>query len=655
MTRVRFLSPAAPAVRALLTLLAFVLLAIAITWPLVLDLDASIPGGGAGDNVVFLWSFWWARVALAGPAALLHSQHLFFPFGAELALHTHAFFGALVGATVLAPFSIVTAHNIVVIGSIALNGWCTYLLAHRVTGHQAASFVAGLYFAMAPYFTGHLPGHLNLIQAWMLPLFILLALRAFDASSLTIAIAAGLVLAATLWSDYYYTAYLLCFVVVVLLSQWVSLRWTRRPAVAAGRIDHTLLMLCGLLLAVVIAIRVTGGGVFTISGVRVSATTGLPPLTAMWALGFIWLWRRWRVVPHVGLKNTSARTSDVIVLAGMALTSAMTTLPILIEAWRLLQADAYVTPPGFLRSAAGGIDPLSLAFGNPFNTFWGTWTDRLYALADVDIVENTAWFGFTGILVLLSTRGLARVPDQAVLWRTIALVFFVWSLGPYLRVFGENTGLYLPAALLRLVPVLDSLRMPGRAIVMVYLSLAVLLAVVLARLPRPRLRVWLAIAAITVIDFVAVPLPTMRLDRPEVYGHLRDLPPGAVLELPLGIRDGFGEYGTMDHRVLYYQMLHGKPMAGGFVARMTADVENGHLESPLFGPLLELSHGHTLEPDTRAILQRDARDRLIAHGFRYIVIRHDAPSPLHELVAALGARTVARDDERTLFDLEPPG
>lgn len=643
-----------PVVRTLLTLLAFVVLAIGLTWPLAVELDTSIPGGTAGDNVAFLWSFWWARVALAGPDALLQSPYLFFPYGADLALHTHAFFGALVGATVLSPFSIVTAHNVIVIGSVALNGWCAYLLAHRVTGHQAAAFVAGIYFAWSPYFAGHLPGHLNLVQAWMLPLFILLALRAFEASSLMTAAAAGLVLAATLWSDYYYTAYLACFVAVFLLTRWVTLRWTARPASAAGWIDRSVLVVCGLLLLVVIAIRVTGGGVFTVWGVRVSATTGLPPLTAMWTLGFIWLWRRWRVVPRVGLKNAGSPALDVAVLTSMGVTAAVATLPLLLEALRLLQADAYVTPPGFLRSAAGGVDPLSLVFGNPFNTFWGGWSERLYALADIDIVENTAWIGVAGILVLATTRVLTRVPGHAVLWRTTALVFFVWSLGPYLRVLGENTGLYLPAALLRLMPVLDSLRMPGRAIVMTYLSLAVLLAVVLARLPRPRLRIWLAIIALILVDFVALPLPVLRLDRPAVYVALRDMPSGGVLELPIGIRDGFGEYGALDHRVLYYQSLHGKPMAGGFVARMTADVENGHLESPLFGPLLRLSDGDILDPDARATLEREATARIAEQGFRYIVIRHNAPSPLHELVASLGARPVTRDDERTLFDLGPP-
>ena len=42
----------------------FAILAIVLTWPLARRLTTAIPGGGAGDNVTFLWNFWWMRQAL---------------------------------------------------------------------------------------------------------------------------------------------------------------------------------------------------------------------------------------------------------------------------------------------------------------------------------------------------------------------------------------------------------------------------------------------------------------------------------------------------------------------------------------------------------------------------------------------------------------
>ena len=44
----------------------------------------------------------------------------------------------------------------------------------------------------------------------------------------------------------------------------------------------------------------------------------------------------------------------------------------------------------------------------------------------------------------------------------------------------------------------------------------------------------------------------------------RQTGPGSVCELPIGLRDGFGELGRLDMRVLYYQTLHGRPITGGF-------------------------------------------------------------------------------------------
>ena len=82
-----------------------------------------------------------------------------------------------------------------------------------------------------------------------------------------------------------------------------------------------------------------------------------------------------------------------------------------------------------------------------------------------------------------------------------------------------------------------------------------------------------------------------------MYQDLASLAPGAVMELPFGVRDGFGEKGALDDRTLYYQSIHGKPIVGGFVARLSTSVTSGYRSSALFGPLLQLSAGErALQP-----------------------------------------------------------
>jgi len=175
--------------------------------------------------------------------------------------------------------------------------------------------------------------------------------------------------------------------------------------------------------------------------------------------------------------------------------------------------------------------------------------------------------------------------------------------------------------------------------VMVYLSLSVLIAYV-ASVQRTRMRacVTAAVAVLVVADF-AWALPTYRVTRPAIYRELAAQPDGAVLELPLGIRDGFGERGHLDHRVLFYQSLHGHPIAGGFVARMTESLERAHLSSPLLGPLLELSEGRVLASDESARLREEGRALLRASHFRYVVLSRDAPGTLRTVVEAWGTRT----------------
>jgi hypothetical protein len=150
------------------------------------------------------------------------------------------------------------------------------------------------------------------------------------------------------------------------------------------------------------------------------------------------------------------------------------------------------------------------------------------------------------------------------------LVFFVWALGPHLTVFGVNTGMTLPQAFLRYVPIVANARIPGRAMVMVYLALSVLSAIAISKRHdsrRPVLVLSLA-AVILIADFLPAPFPLVAMDHPAIYEVLRQRrEAGAVCELPLGIRDGLGERGAFDDRVLFYQTIHQR-LVGGFVARL---------------------------------------------------------------------------------------
>jgi hypothetical protein len=281
---------------------------------------------------------------------------------------------------------------------------------------------------------------------------------------------------------------------------------------------------------------------------------------------------------------------------------------------------------------------------------------------DIDAIESSGWLGIAPVILAawIVRRHLHSTPgtptSHAVRqWALVGLLFFVWALGPHLTAFGVNTGMILPQALLRYLPFVGNARIPGRAIVVTYLALAVLSAIAVAewRKSRGRNVALLAIAAAVIADYLPAPFPLVALERPSIYEVLRDrAEAGAVCELPLGIRDGFGERGAFDDRVLFHQTIHGRPLVGGFVARLPPRVVRAYEDDPLLAGLLQLSGPHDAATTTRSLPNRQlAADRLIQSGVAFVVLDRDsAPDKLVEYVErVLPLIPIAHQNHRSLY------
>jgi hypothetical protein len=651
--------------------LGFILLAIVLTWPLAARLSTHLPGAGAGDNLTFVWNLWWMRQALASSAVdFFRTDFLFHPFGTNLTLHTHTALAALIGATVLSGASVIAAQNVLLIASVALNGFSAYLLAHWATSRRrGAAVVAGIYFAAAPYVSAHLQGHFNLVPAWMLPLFAWAWLRSLQpGASMAFAGLAAVALIATAYSDYYYLVYLTAFVLVTLTARWFSVSGAIRTRTASTLADRILVVLIVTLVAGAIVIDATGGGRFVLGSLHVSATSGLNLRTVAWLVFFVWAWRRWRpnltvrrfvgAVPPGEGSGVPARWSAGVAadLQRVGLVAALFLIgaaPLVIGAGQLWFAGDYATQQYTWRNAPEGIDVVSFVAGNPFHPFMGGIARWIHESAGINTIEGTAWIGLGALLTLYAgTRHWAGQSDTRV-WVWTAAMFLVWALGPHLTVLGVRTGLWLPEVLLRYLPIVANARIPGRAMVMVYLAVSVLMALTLARagIRRPLARV---IGVLVVLDFLPLPVPLVAIDRPALYADLAARPAGAVLDLPFGMRDGFGEMGALDHRTLYYQTLHGKPVAGGFVARMAPSLAGRVTASPFMRAVIDLSSGHTLDDAAASAAIADAPHALASRGVRFVVFNVRTASPaMRALVSQMPVRLLSRDGERELYEVEP--
>jgi len=648
--------------------LGFIALSIVLTWPLIRQLGTHVPGETADDNVTFLWNFWWMRHALATDlAGVFQTTFIFYPVGTDLVLHTTTALNAFAGATVFGGLSIVTALNLTTIGACVLNGFSAYLLAYRVTAHRLASITAGVYFAASPCLSGYVAGHFNLYSAWGLPLFAYFWISALDDRSWIHAAVAGAVLAAIVYTDYYYVVYAVAFAMLVLLAQSLRVKVHRAEAPHTRTLfDHVLLGITILAIVMMIVIAVSGGGVIEIGSLRLSLTTGQNLRTLAWVTGLAWLWRRRRPWLRVGLVRwtlstgnpggpdfAGPRRSALQVLLIASATFFILSLPVLVPALHVMTSGNYVTQVYRWRSAPAGLDLVSLVAGNPNATLGGGLVRRLYTAIGLDPLGEAAWLGLVPIVTIIGTGGAWIRRPGATMWLLIGAFFFIWALGPFLMVFGANSGLLLPQILLRYIPIAANARVPSHAIVMASVAVAVLLAFAIgpSRIGRSR-KLWLGITALMLIELCPAPIPSIALDRPAVYTQLAAMPYGAVLEIPLGLRDGFGAEGRVDPAVMYYQSIHGKPIMGGYISRLSPEISARYHSSPVLDTLLRLCSAEKVPPPTLSE-SLDAASYFKSLGVRYVVVNTEmATIETRDYVRAMPVRLLTTDGPRELYVIE---
>jgi hypothetical protein len=636
--------------------LALVLFAAATTawlWPLLIAPAAAIPGSGAGDNFVFVWNLWWAKRSLLAGVSPLWCPVVFVPFGANLTLHTHTLLPSAIAALVAG--DVIAGTNGIVAAHLFLNFAAGYALAWRITRDWAAALLGGLLFGWSPYVAERLLGHFNLIAVWVLPLTVLLLLSTLDGTHRRSGLLLGLTLGAIPYIEYYYAVHAAILVVVLLLAHVATMERSVEPAAWQRRTVHGLAGLVAIALLIVGTVLITGGTVVRLAGLTISLRSAGNPLAAAWLLSLIALAIAFG--PGVRVQVNRALLGVYIRrLLPAAVVAVIVALPLLAAGVRLWMHGGYVSQAYLWRSAPKGIDLATLVLGDPSGAAWGDGPLRAYGRFGIEAIEQTAWFS-PAALCLCAIALWRRSPEAGVrIWVCTAIAFLVWALGPYVTAFGTTLPLPLPAILIRYIPVVDNARIPARAIVVVYLAVAMLAATGFAALRERRHTAWAFILlALVAVDIMPARPALFAIERPSIYDTLRQRPEeGALCELPLGVRDGFGETGRLDMRVLFFQSLHQRPITGGFAARLDPRIVRGYNDDPVLGVLLRLSGGsplageHPSSPDAAA-------DSLLGHRIRFVMLNEDtAPPDLTRYVTTLPLRTLAREGQRTLYEVVRP-
>ena len=633
----------------------FVAVSTGLVSPLWHDPAHTVIGSNLSDNVSFAWNFWWAGHAIkSADAALFSTDALFAPLGTSLLLHTGTPLLTVVTALLFPSLEPVASYNLWIWLSLLLNGLCMYAAAYQATRRQDAALLAGTIFALAPFLVVRVNGHLNVLSAWVLPLFVVVIERLSRHPTLVSASVAGATLGLIAYVDYYYAIYAAILGAMLHASRrWAfAIVFTR-----AGRYRtlglRILLAALAIVLLIGLAVMITGGGEATVAGrnLRLNGTFNIR--LAAWALSLmlaaVYFAPRFRRVSAGGAddSNANAGTQARHLLVVLAVACVMT-LPLLIEAIHLWQNGDYISPRRIWRSATPGMDVASLLLGNPTSALFGTFPRRAYEFFAIDDIERVGWLGIVPtVLVCLAVLRLRALPEIR-RWLIVLAPFGVWSLGPYLTVLSTNTAFMLPQTMLRFIPIVNNARIPGRAFAVVFLAVAMIAAAVMASRTRPSSRSWTIAALLTlavVLDFWPRTNEAIALEQPAIYDRLKAAPRRALLELPVGMRDGFGERGRLDHESLYYQTRHGKPLVGGFVARLSPRITDQYERDYVFGQLLQWADHGEGQP-----LDQPAESLVCAVG--YVSLPSDLDEKTRTFIGSIFVmRPLATSTARSIYEV----
>jgi hypothetical protein len=504
----------------------YVVLTVALTYPIAFKLFDEVPGGG--DAWQHIWNLWWVKEALLNlQTNPYHTDLVYYPDGASLYFHTLVLSAGLAGIPLqLLGFNLIATYNLVLLSTFVLAGYGAFLLCHYLTRHVWASVVGGFVFAFSPYHFAHLFGHMNLASLQWIPFYVLVLLKAIDGSdaesrksqvasrrSLLMAAGAGALLALNAYTDWLYAIFLVIF--TGLLLAWKVLVPGERRSLAERGVGWRE---AGLRLVV-------GFGVF------------------------------------------------------MLLVSPVF-FPTLAEA----RAGYAQQPP--LETLVYSSD-LTLAFvPSELHPVWGKeiagWANATGPYLPMkNPSERVVFVGYAVLALALYTGWRLRNDRQVLFWLFAAVATWLLSLGPLLQILGKTkftafeATVPLPYLLLYKLPLLNIMRTPSRLTVLTMLALGVLAAFAIAAALRDR-RGWAALKrsalaasrfalfgavlpALIVFEFLALPFPMVPPGwGVPIYAQIaREEGDFALLELPLR---PFGDY-------MAYQTVHGKPIVGGYLSR----------------------------------------------------------------------------------------
>ncbi len=579
---------------ALLAALLYAVVTLALFPTVVLHLASAFPGD-LGDPPSQAWILAWDLHALLTNPAHLYDGNIFYPFHDVLA-YQDTLLGVLPLAApiLLATGSPLVAYNVLFLSSFVLCAWGAYLLARLLVGDTRAAFLAGLVYGFSPYRAVHLY-HLNLLCGMWIPFALLSWERARRGKPLSWPLV-GLFFVLQALSSLYYAAFLAVALTVLLALH------LRRPLTSLSREKPTLKSHAPLppgertssdvapprARAQEESAGLLAGGPRDRSALEQGAGVGAVPgrvlvrramLTAVWCVVVLWPFFApyFRVERALGASRGLGQT---VYFAADLRDFLHSVDGSVLYGWT---GHAFgVRPNDALQYLWPGLVVLLLAVYGARRGIvhrpptLSTGREATERRAPSPPLPRTG--RAVGTVASTKVRGQFKAEQRARSagrpYAVLCVVAAVLCLGPFLKVWGVQTGLPLPYLVLYALPGFAGLRDPARFGAIYTVALAMLAAYGAARvLSVPRLRgtwggtfVAAALCAGVLAESWMRPLPAVPLAvgaaTPPAYRWLAAHPDGrAVLELPIGLGDK--TVWAEQAQDMYYATYHWRPIVNG--------------------------------------------------------------------------------------------
>ena len=558
----------------LLVLLAYTLFSLVLTWPLVAHVGSHVPGNGA-DDPPLTWNLWWVKHALLQLGTNpFDCNYMFYPLGINLAFYTLTVLNGLLSIPLQAAFGLVTAANLLLLSSFVLSGYGAFLLASHLLSR-----------APGPRLTSstvlHLPGY----RILAFPAFAAGLLYAFASSKLAYAALGQWNIASSQWIPFY--------VLYLFKMGQAPSRW-RYPLLAA---------------------------LFLLLQAYAELTY------ASFLILFTVLWAVWQAATR-SRSGSLLRLSGNLVLVGCLFLIGLAPMLAIMIPELFVEGDIFVEGGGFADVFSADLvgflvptmyHPVLGSLVKQFRFDHSVGQHLYLGYSVLVLVVAGSLYGGRRPAAAPSSRLQAATDRPARFWALSAFAFWLLTLGPTLRVNGHDTGFPLPFALIAELPFFKGNRYPSRYSVLLFLSLAMLVALGLAALLQRgqtkapdgfRSAFWrlvpVLLVALLLFEHLSTPLPLSDMRVPPVYQAIASEMPGdfTLLDLPVAWRNGFRVTGTLDPTIMfqqYYQSAHGKRILAGNTSRNPPLKFQYFTEAPVINTLIALETGH--EVDTATVEQ----------------------------------------------------